>query len=207
MISSSGRRSGPKISNPLASQNILLQHIPLGRFPTAKLAAHGRDGRSLKALGRRPVRTHAAPWCQCQRSVAIGRAPLPSTVKPGHRLRRPVPFPRRVFGRRAGSRAAAVDQSPACLGADSSELPRRMRTSSQNVVFWLWVARCLSTARGDRQTGLQSPTVQDRPRGGRRSLRVVVTPEVHSAGCRDRLASADSPDTTASVAGRRMGMP
>lgn len=35
-------------------------HIPLGRFPTAKLAAHGRDGRSLKALGRRPVGTHAA---------------------------------------------------------------------------------------------------------------------------------------------------
>lgn len=32
-----------------------------------------------------------------------------------------------------------------------------------------------------------------------------MTPELHSAGCRDRLASAESPDTTASVAGRRMG--
>lgn len=142
---------------PRESKYITTLHIvPLGRFPTAKLAAHGRDGRSLKALGRRPVGTHAAPWCQCQRSVAIGRAPLPSTVKPGHRLRRPVPFPRRVFGRRAGWRAAAVDQSPVCVGADSGELPRRIRTGSQNVVFWLWVARCLSTARGDRQRNGQA---------------------------------------------------
>lgn len=45
---------------------------------------------------------------------------------------------------------------PACLGADGLEVPRRMGTSTQNVVFWLWAARCLSTARGDRQRNGQA---------------------------------------------------
>ncbi|KAF5124133.1 hypothetical protein E5D57_012058 [Metarhizium anisopliae] len=74
------------------------------------------------------------------------------------------------------------------------------------------LARHAATVRGmesmDRRLdGIAAPYCSGQAPRRTSQLEVVVTPEVHSAGCRDRLASADSPDTTASVAGRRMGMP